>query len=127
MSPPLLVRVATVRSRVDRVRENDGCGEKVQPAGAVALLLEGTVADFAEPVEKHGPGEGVPGLTLVQAGSDFAAQAGVLEPVQQEEGPFHSAQFPQGEGEPVLAGAGDEFAHHQGRGHGAGFDGRGKA
>ena len=73
---------------VDRVPEHDGCGEKVQPAGAVALLLEGTVADFAEPVEEHSPGEGVPGFALVQAGGDFAAQAGVLEPVQGPEGPL---------------------------------------
>ncbi len=49
----------------------------------MVLVLIGAVADFAEPVEEDGPGEGVPGLALVQAGGDFAAQAGVLEPVQQ--------------------------------------------
>ncbi|MET3165364.1 UNVERIFIED_ORG: hypothetical protein ABIB19_003798 [Arthrobacter sp. UYEF10] len=77
----------------------------VQPAGAVALLLEGTVTDFAEPVEELGTGQGVPGLALVQAGGDFPAETGVREPVQQEEGPFHSAQLPQQcKGEPVLAG-----------------------
>ena len=38
--------------QVDGIPERDGRDNQVQPAGAMALILEGAIADFAEPIEK---------------------------------------------------------------------------
>ena len=62
---------------VDRVPEDDGRCEKIQPRGSVALLLEGSVADLSKSVEENGPGQGVSGFALVQPGRDLAAQVGL--------------------------------------------------
>ncbi|KJS02317.1 MAG: hypothetical protein VR65_05800 [Desulfobulbaceae bacterium BRH_c16a] len=41
---------------------------QIEAAGAVALLLETAVVDFTQAVEKHGTGQRVARLTLVQPG-----------------------------------------------------------
>ena len=51
--------------QVDRVPQRDRGDHQVETAGAILLILEGTVADLAEPVEEHSPGEGVSGFALV--------------------------------------------------------------
>ncbi len=51
--------------QVDRVPEDDGGDDQIEPAGAVALILEGSVAQVALPVEEHGTGECISGLALV--------------------------------------------------------------
>ncbi len=75
--------VGTVQDRdgpvkVDGVPKNDGRGEEIQPAGPIALLLEGPVPDLSKPVEEIGPGQRVSALALVQAGRGRAAQVRVL-------------------------------------------------
>jgi hypothetical protein len=40
---------------IDRVPERDCRDNQVQPAGSMALVLEGAIADFAESVETDGP------------------------------------------------------------------------
>lgn len=52
--------------QVDRIPQHDGRRHQVEATGAVALLLEAAVADFAQAVEEHGTGERVAGFTLVQ-------------------------------------------------------------
>ncbi|TCQ05732.1 hypothetical protein C8J40_106255 [Sphingomonas sp. PP-CC-3A-396] len=42
---------------IDRVPEGDGCREKGQPGGTMALVLECAVSQFAEAVEEDGAGE----------------------------------------------------------------------
>ena len=68
--------------QVAGVPEDDGRNEQVQPGGAVGLVLEGSVAQFAEAMEEHGPGERVAGLALVQAGVGAPAQVAAAEPVE---------------------------------------------
>ena len=44
---------------IDRGPESD-CGDnQVQPAGSIALVLEGAIADFAEFIETDGPSHGI--------------------------------------------------------------------
>ena len=63
--------------QVDRVPQHDGGHHPIEAAGAIALVLEAAVADFAQPVHEHGAGQRVPGLALVQAGLRAAPQSGV--------------------------------------------------
>ncbi len=39
---------------IDHIPERDGGGDEIKPAGPVTLVLEGTVADFAEPIGEDG-------------------------------------------------------------------------
>ena len=50
---------------IDGVPERHGRGDEGQAGGAMALVLEGAVAQFAEAVEEDGAGERVAGLALV--------------------------------------------------------------
>jgi hypothetical protein len=52
--------------QVDGVPQDDGSGQQGQAAGAVALLVEVSVADLAEAVEEHGARQRVAGFTLVE-------------------------------------------------------------
>ena len=52
--------------KIDGVPEDDGSGEVRQSGGAMALVLEGAVAQFAEAVEKDGAGERVAGVALLR-------------------------------------------------------------
>jgi hypothetical protein len=49
------------------------------------LILEGTVSDLAQPVEKHSLGAGVSGFALVEARRDAASPGRILQPSQREE------------------------------------------
>ena len=51
--------------QVDSVAEDYGGDDQIEPAGAVALILEGAVAQVAPPVEEHGARECISGLALV--------------------------------------------------------------
>ena len=68
---------------------------KVKAAGAVTLVLETAVADFAKSVQKHGPGQRVLGLALVQADLHTAAQIDILHPVEREQCALDATQFAQ--------------------------------
>jgi putative aminopeptidase FrvX len=60
---------------IDRVPEGDGRGEKGQPGGTMALVLECAVAQFAEAVEKDGAGERIAGTSV----DDRAGCAALLD------------------------------------------------
>jgi hypothetical protein len=47
------------------------------------LILEGTVTDLAQPIEKYSLGEGVPGFALIEASRDAASQGWILQPLFQ--------------------------------------------
>lgn len=51
---------------IDGAPERDGCEEQGQAGGTIALVLEGTVAQFAKAIEEDGTGERVAGLVLVK-------------------------------------------------------------
>ena len=55
-------------SEIDGVPEDDGGDGEIEAGGAVALVFERPVADFAEAMKEHGPLEGVVRLALVEAG-----------------------------------------------------------
>ena len=78
---------------VDGVPEDDGGGEEVESGCSVALVVEGSVADFAEAVEEHGSGERVAGFAFVESVVDASSKVNVLEPVEDEQGSFDAADF----------------------------------
>ena len=75
---PLIAQVIDGALQVGRIPENDGRDEQVQTAGAMALVLIGAVADFAEPVEEYGTAERILLLALIEADLAAATQLGVL-------------------------------------------------
>ena len=54
---PLIAKVIDSALQVGGIPQNDGRDEQVQTTGAVALVLIGAVADFAQPVEEYGAAE----------------------------------------------------------------------
>ena len=88
---------------IDGVPQNDSGGHQIESAGSITLLLESAVADFAKPVEEHGPGQRVPRLTLVQPGMDSTTQLDILQPVQDKQRALDPPQFAQRNRQTVLA------------------------
>jgi len=70
--------------QVDSVPEDDGGDDQIEPACAVALILEGAVAQIALPIEEHGSRERVSGLALVESDLNTSAQFGIFHPLQHE-------------------------------------------
>jgi hypothetical protein len=69
----VLVSVAQVlhpMPEVAGVPGDDGGDQQVEPARPMRLILERAVADLAQTVEEHGPGELVAGLALVEPALD---------------------------------------------------------
>jgi hypothetical protein len=62
------------------------------------LALGGAVADFTTPIKIDGLFQGVMGLSLVQGHPCTTLHADVHDPVDHEECPLDSANFPQGNG-----------------------------
>ena len=71
--------------QIDGIPQHDGCCHQVEAAGPVALLFKAAVADFAQPVEEHRPGQRVARLALVESGLHTAAQLHTLQPVEDEQ------------------------------------------
>ena len=71
--------------QIDGVPQHNGCGHQIEATGPVALLFKAAVADFAQAVEEHSPGQRVARLALVQSGLYTAAQLDALQPVQNEQ------------------------------------------
>ena len=61
---------------VDGVPQDDGRDDQVEAGCPVPLVLEGAVAQFAEPVEEDGAGERVAGFARVEDGVGAATQIG---------------------------------------------------
>ena len=55
-------------AEIDGVPKDDGGDGEIEARGAIALVFEGPIADFAEAVEEHGAGEGVARFALVETG-----------------------------------------------------------
>lgn len=54
-------------AEIDRVSQDHGGNCEIEPGGAVALVLEGAVADFSVAMKEHSPGERVTRLAFVQS------------------------------------------------------------
>ena len=93
----------------------------------MALVVVGTVAEFAESVEEHGAGERISCFPFIQAGLHASAELGVLHPVESKEGAFESAELPQGCSQTVLPRVAAQLPEHQRCGDGAGLDRGGEA
>lgn len=52
--------------KIDSIPQGDGRNDQVQVAGAVSLILERGIADFAESIKEHSAGERIAGLSFVQ-------------------------------------------------------------
>src|SRR5450755_841395 len=99
--------------KIDRVPEDDGGRDQVQPAGSISLLLEAAVTDLAEAIEEHRPGQCVTGVALVQSRVHTPTQLDALQPVEDEERALDTSQLAQGDGQAVLAWVAAELAQHQ--------------
>ena len=88
--------------QIDRVPQHDSRCHQVEAAGPVALLLETAVADFTQPVEKHGAGQRIARFALIESGVDTSAQFHALQPVLNEQRALDAAQLAQGHGQAVL-------------------------
>ena len=53
---------------ISGVPKDDRRDDEVETGGAIALVFEGPIADFAEAVKEHGPLEGMVRLAFVEAG-----------------------------------------------------------
>jgi hypothetical protein len=62
--------------QIDRVPQRGGSDNQVETACAILSILEGTVSDLAQPIEKHSLGEGVSGFALVEAAVTRRRRAG---------------------------------------------------
>ncbi len=82
---------------------NDDGGEQVEPGYAVVLALARAVADFALSPDPERVLEGVMSLALVQTGVGPALHVGVEQPVDDEERAFDPSDFPESDGQFVLA------------------------
>ena len=99
-------RIPKSTFQVDRVPQRDRGDYKVETAGAILLILEGTISDFAQPVEEYSPGEGVSGFALIEARRDAASQGRILQPGQREQRALDPADFAQGQSKAVLCPSG---------------------
>ena len=91
------------RLQISRVPEDDGGDKQVEAGGAVLLVLVGSVADFAEPMDEDRAGQAVAGLALVEFLAGRAPQFGIVDPVEREQRAFQPPEFAQRGGDAVLA------------------------
>lgn len=105
----------------------DSSRDESEAACAIALLLEAAVPDLTEAAKEDGSGEGVARLAFVEPGMNASAQIDALQPGEDKQGSFDSAQLAQGYGEAVLAGVAAQLAQHERSRHGALLDGGGEA
>ena len=64
---PLLPQTQNRTFKVHRVPQRDRGNHQVQPAGPIALIFEGTIADFAKSIKENSSCEGVPRFPFVEA------------------------------------------------------------
>ena len=80
-------------TEIDGIPEDDGGDGEIETGGAVALILEGPIADFAEAVKEYGARERIARLTLIETGIGPPAQDGVADPVEREQSALQAADF----------------------------------
>lgn len=93
--------------QIGRVPKHDGRRYQIEAAGPVALLLKTAVADFAQSVEEHRPGQRVARLAFVESGLHAAAQLHALQPIQYEQRALNAPQLAQCNGQSVLTRIGE--------------------
>jgi len=97
--------------QVSRVPQDDGGHDQVKAGCPVLLVFVGAVADLAQAVDEHRASQAVARLALVQLLAGRAAQLGVFDLVQREQGAFHPTQLAERRGDAVLPRVGGELAH----------------
>jgi hypothetical protein len=93
----------------------------------VLLVLVGAVADFAEPMKEDGARQAVACFALVELAASVAAQRGVFDPIEREQGTLQPAELAQRCGDAVLPWLGGQLAHDQRCRHRANSDQGGAA
>src|SRR5260364_371761 len=99
--------------QIDRVPQDDGGHHQVKTAGAIALVLETTVSDFAESVQKYGACQRVLRFPLVQSGLYPSAQLDVLHLVERKQRALNATQLAKRDRQAVLARIAAELPEHQ--------------
>src|SRR3546814_8405720 len=83
------------------VPQDDGGDEQVEAGGAISLVFELPITQFAELVKEERAGERVAGFALVEARLGAPAQVDVAQPVEHEDRAFEAAKLAQREGQSV--------------------------
>src|SRR5271157_5088085 len=109
-------------AEIDSVPENDGGDGEIEAGGAVTLVLESPVTDFAEAMKEHGTLEGVVRLALVEPGIGSSTQSRVADPVEREQRALQTADFTKRLGKRVLSGVGGEATQDRRRRDSSGLD-----
>ena len=86
------------------------------------LVFMRSIPEFPEPVEKHGPCQGIFRLAFVEPDMNAPPQFGAADVLKQEQRPFNLSEFSQCYGQPILTRISAEFAEHQRRRHRAMLD-----
>ena len=113
--------------QIHRVPEHDGGDHKVQPTGAMSLVLMCAISQLPQPVEEDCPSERVLRLALIEPDMDASSQFDAADVLQQEQRPFNLAEFSQRQGQAVLPWVCAKLAQHQRSGDRAVLDRRGEA
>ncbi len=112
---------------INGIPERDcGCDE-CEAAGPIALLLEAAIPDLSQAAEEDGSCESVASFAFVEASVNAPPEFYTLQPREDEQGSFDSAQFTESHREPILARVAAEFAKHERGRHRALLDRNGKA
>ena len=82
-------------AEIDGVPQDHGGDGEIEAGRPVFLIFEGPVADFAEAMKEHRPGERVARLALVEAGVGPPPQRRVADPVEGEERALQAPDLPQ--------------------------------
>ena len=77
------------------------------------LVLMRSIPEFPEPVEEHGPCQGIFRLAFVEPDMNAPPQCGAADVLKQEQRPFRLCEFSQRHGQPILTRIGAELAEHQ--------------
>ena len=78
--------------KVHGVPQRDRGNHQVQPAGPIALIFEGTIANFAKSIEENSSREGVARFPFVEAYLNPSAQRGILKPMESKQRALKSRQ-----------------------------------
>ena len=80
-------------AEIEGVPENDGGDGEIEARGAIALVFERAITDFAEAMKEHGSRERIARLALVEPGVGSPAQPGIADPVECEQSALQATDF----------------------------------
>ena len=78
---------------IDGVPEDDGRNGEIEPGSPIPLIFESAVADFAEAMKEHRPGERVARLALVETGIRPPPQRRIADPVEGKKRAFEASDL----------------------------------